>query len=299
MMSASLSFNIFSYEVKYGTLRSAPALAARSGSTSLTATSSSPSTFSIASKWFLLMRPAPARAMRNFFSVLNSGCSPQLVALLPIFRAARLTLLRILVGQTLSALAHPADSARRNADHQRVRGYVFRNDASRAHERILVESDAADDRRVGADRRSFAHERPLVFVLARDVAPRIHHVGEDHGRPAEHIVLQHHALVHRDVVLDLDVVADRHAVHHHHVLAKRAPLADDRAAEHVTEVPHLRVCSDLCSIVDVRRLVDEWLRHQTPASRGIRACHSCSESTEGARDRSARIASHAALAADS
>src|SRR4051812_23471220 len=100
----------------------------------------------MASKWFLLMRPAPARAIRKFLLSLNSGRSPQLGALLPVFGPARLALLGILVRETLAALAHPAHPARRHADHQRVRGDVPGHHAAGADKRVFVERDAADDR---------------------------------------------------------------------------------------------------------------------------------------------------------
>src|SRR3954464_2147756 len=297
-MSASLSFNIFSYDVKCGTFHSAPALAARSGSVSQTATRLSPSIWSMASKWFLLMRPAPERAIRKFFSALTSGLSPKLVTLLSVPGAASCALLWTLVGQPLAALAHPADAARRHSHHQRVGGHIPGDHAPGADERVLVERDTADHGRIRADGRALSHQRALVFVLARHVTARIDHVGEHHRRPTKHVVFEHHTLVHRDVVLNLDVVAYADAVHPYHVLSERAPLADDRAAEHVTKMPDLGVGADPRAVVDVRRLMDERLGHQTPAGLGIRVCHSCSDSTDGGRERSARIASQAALAAD-
>src|SRR6476469_5205338 len=104
------------------------------------------------------MRPAPARAIRKFFSALNSVCSPQFVTLLAVPGAARLALVGILIGQALAALAHPAHAASRHAHHQRVSGDVLRDDAAGADERVLLESHPADDRGVGADRRAFADE---------------------------------------------------------------------------------------------------------------------------------------------
>ena len=69
--AALLSASIRSYDVKCGTFHSVPARFARSGSVSHTATSSRPSILSIASKWFLLMRPHPSSAMRNVLSGLT------------------------------------------------------------------------------------------------------------------------------------------------------------------------------------------------------------------------------------
>src|SRR4051812_47205160 len=148
--SALLSFSIFSYDVKCGTPHCVPASAARFGSASHTATSSRPSIFSMASKWFLLIRPAPARAILKFCSELNSGCSPKLVSFLPVRGAARFAPLGFPVGKPFPALAHPAHPPRRDPDHQRVCGDVFGDNAARADERVLVERDSAHDCRVRA-----------------------------------------------------------------------------------------------------------------------------------------------------
>src|ERR1700680_3146141 len=261
MTSALLSFSIFSYEGGCGTCHCAPACAARSGSVSHTAASSKPSIWSMASKWFLLIRPHPTSAIRNVFSELTLGNSLQLIAFLPKPRAAHLARLGILVWKPLTTLAHPPDSAGRDANHQRVSGNIVRDHASGAYERVLLERDASHDRRIGANRRPPAHERALVLVLSGDVTTGIDDVCENHRRPAEHIVLQHYALVHRYVVLNLDVVSDPDAVHHHHILSERAPLSDHGPAEHVAEVPDLRVRADLCTLVDVGGFVNEGLGH--------------------------------------
>src|SRR5213596_2116308 len=163
--------------------------------------------------------------------------------------------------QPFAALAHPSHAARRHAHHQRVRRDVGRHDRAGADERVLAERDAAQDRGVGTDGAAPLHARGAVLVLARHVAPRVQHVGEHARRPAEHIVLQGHAFVDRDVVLDLDVVADLRAGHHHHVLAQVAALADDGARHDVAEVPDLRAAADLGSIVYIARFVDEEVRH--------------------------------------
>src|SRR5438105_3091701 len=118
-------------------------------------------------------------------------------------------------------------------------------------ERVLAERDPAQNRGVGADGAPPFDARGSVLVLARHVAPRVQHVGEHARRPAEHIVLQGHAFVDRHVVLDLDVVADPRARHHHHVLAQIAPLADDRAGHDVAKVPDLRAPADARAVVDI------------------------------------------------
>src|SRR6184192_1270956 len=77
----------------------------------------------------------------------------------------------------------------------------------------------------------------------------------------EHVVFEHHALVDRDVVLDIHVVPDARPGHHHDVLAQVAALADHGAGHDVTEVPDLRAFADPGAFVDVARLVDEVVGH--------------------------------------
>src|SRR5712664_2668701 len=159
--------------------------------------------------------------------------------------------------QSLTALAHPPHAARRHADHQAVGGHVGRDHGARADERVLAECDAANDGRVGPDGAAALHERAPVFVLARDVAARVHHVGEHAGGPAEDVVFQLDALVNRDVVLDLDVVADFRPGHHDDVLAEVAALAVHGAGHDVRKVPDLGAAADYRSVVDIAGLVCE------------------------------------------
>src|SRR5205814_1993918 len=77
-----------------------------------------------------------------------------------------------------------------------------------------------------------------------------------------HVVFEHHALVDRNVVLNLHVVADLGPGHHDDVLAQAAALPDHGARHHVTEVPDLGVPADPCARIDVARLVDEVVGHQ-------------------------------------
>ena len=104
--------------------------------------------------------------------------------------------------------AHPTLLPRRNADHQGVVGHVLRDHGPGRDEAIAAERDAADDRGVGADRRTAADQRPLVQGMPVDLGTRVGDVGQNAGGPEEDVVLDRRARVDRDVVLDLDVVAD-------------------------------------------------------------------------------------------
>src|SRR5207247_2374846 len=112
-----------------------------------------------------------------------------------------------------------------------------------------------------ADRAASLDEGLTVLVFAGDVGARVQHIGEDAGRPAEHVVFEHHTFVDRDVVLNLHVVADLCPGHHHHVLTQAAALPDHGARHHVTEVPDLGVLADPGTCIDEARLVGEVVGH--------------------------------------
>src|SRR5688572_7548612 len=204
---------------------------------------------------------APTTCIRRTAAVAAASELGDIAALAPVAPAAGRACgfpSRVVVASELEADAAPADpapDARRVAVDDRVVGHVARDDAARADDAEASERHAADDRRVGADGSAAPHERAAVLVLALDVASRVDHVREYHRGPAEHVVLEDDARVDRDVVLDLDVVADDASRRDHDVLADVAARADSRVAHHVAEVPDLRAVADLGRRVDDRRLV--------------------------------------------
>ena len=139
---------------------------------------------------------------------------------------------------------------------------------------------SADNGGVGADGRAFFHECFLITRAALGILSAGREViGENAGRPAEHIVFQFHALVEGDIVLYFAAVADFHMVADVDVLPQRAALADARAPLDVAEMPDLRGLANLNIIVDVRTFADEivFFRHHS-ASRTAVMTVSCSAS---------------------
>jgi len=157
--------------------------------------------------------------------------------------------------QPVAAIAHPADLFCRVAHHEGVARSAAGQHGSGADEGVGADGVPAHYCGVGADGGPGLHQRGPHLVHAGDVRPWIEHVGEHHGGPAKHVVFQGHALVHRDVVLDLAAVPDDRARADHHVLADAAVAADLRALEHVAEVPYLRVLTDANVLIDKARLV--------------------------------------------
>jgi len=99
---------------------------------------------------------------------------------------------------------------------------------------------AANNGSIGPDGGSFLYQRlqiasPPLGVLR----PGGQVVGEHTGGAAEHMVLQCHTFIQRNIILDLAAVADCYIVGDVHVLSERAVLADRCSALDVAEMPDL------------------------------------------------------------
>src|SRR5207248_8809780 len=88
------------------------------------------------------------------------------------------------------------------------------------------------------------------------LSPRVIDVGEDAGRSAKNPVLERHALVQTDIVLDLAVVADDDVGPNDNVLTNRAVSTDPDAREDVGEVPDTASGTDLDLVVDICRFMN-------------------------------------------
>src|SRR5438445_3277918 len=130
--------------------------------------------------------------------------------------------------QSYPALAHPSGDPGGGAQHEGVVRHVLGDHGAGADEGETPHGVTADEGRVRAERGAPAHERGAVLVLARDMATRIDHVGEHHGGTAKDVVFQDHALVHRYVVLDLDVVANDDVAGHEHIRTEATAATDPR-----------------------------------------------------------------------
>ena len=81
------------------------------------------------------------------------------------------------------------------------------------------------------------HKRPLVFELSFDLTPRINYIGEHHGRATEYVILELHACIKRNVVLDFDVVSYLHIRCHMYILSQNAISTDLGMRHDVRKVP--------------------------------------------------------------
>ena len=114
-----------------------------------------------------------------------------------------------LFGQSMPAFAHPPKTARRHAEHEGMGRHVARHHRARAYHGPLPNGMPTHDGRIGPDGRPAAYGG--LFVVGRPfriAGARGEIVREHAGGAAEHVVPQLHSFVNRDVVLDLDPVAD-------------------------------------------------------------------------------------------
>src|SRR5262249_2116374 len=134
------------------------------------------------------------------------------------------TLLRYIQPDT--ALTHPPNYPAGIPNHQCIVRYVTGDNSSGTDKRVPPYRVPANNRGIRANRRAFLYQRSLVFILARNMTPRIDHIGEHHRRSAKHIIFQHDPGVHRYVVLNFDVVSNSNLRRNHYVLADVASFAN-------------------------------------------------------------------------
>ena len=163
--------------------------------------------------------------------------------------------------KAFAALADPAYLTGRNSGHQRVVLYVSGHYRAGADKGAPADGMAAHYRAVRAERCAFAHARTRVNPVHREVRPRGVHVGEYAGRSAEYVVLQLHAFVDRDIVLDADAVAYTDVAAYIDVLSERAVGTDLGTFLDMAEMPNLGTGTYLDSVIDVAALVNVIVLH--------------------------------------
>ena len=128
----------------------------------------------------------------------------------------------------------------RHPHHQGMIRYILGDYSPTADECPSTDGYPTDDGCIGPDGSSLLYESFQIACLPlRVFCPRGKIVCENTGRPAEHMVLEGHHLVDRDVVLDLHLVAELDAPGHEHVLAEGAAAPEAGPGHDVAEVPHL------------------------------------------------------------
>ena len=114
-----------------------------------------------------------------------------------------------ILAKAFAVMAHPADAARGNPGHQGEIRHVLRHDRSGRDKSVTADGVAADDGRVRTDGGAALDQSGAELALARNRRARIDDIGEHATRATEDVILQRHAFIETDVVLNLAVVADR------------------------------------------------------------------------------------------
>ena len=170
------------------------------------------------------------------------------------------------------ACRDPSDDASRRADDECVIRYVCCHDGTCPDDRPPSEHETRHDDCAGADSGAVANEdrseRPIGWPLeravrldsARDLVVREHNV-----RPDEDAIFQPGPLVHRRVVLDLDIVTDDHVDTHEAVVPEDATSADAGLRSDLDVRPDLRSVTD----DGIRGHVGCWMDEHVAALRCI------------------------------
>jgi len=105
-----------------------------------------------------------------------------------------------------------------HSQHQRVSRHVTIHYGSRTNKSVLANSDATNNGAICAECRTTPNMSLAIFVFTSDGRARVVDIGKDHARPTKNIVFQPDGVIHRHIVLYLDVVADYNIVTNEDVL---------------------------------------------------------------------------------
>ena len=124
-----------------------------------------------------------------------------------------------IVGQTFSALAHPAGPSSGVAQHKGMVQNIVGDHSACADKAVFPYGGATDDGAVGAEGDAVFNQGGTYLIHLPNFGPGIVDIGKHHGRAAKNTVFQGDAFVNGDIVLDLTPFADGHIRTDHHVLA--------------------------------------------------------------------------------
>jgi hypothetical protein len=147
-------------------------------------------------------------------------------------------------------LAHVAHMAGWVAEPKLISADVFGNYCPRTDKGKSPDIMSTDDGGIGTDRGPLANMGMEVLIATWDGRPWVEHIGENHAGSQEHVIVAGNTAVDRDIVLDLDVVAEYHTWAHDDILAQIATFAQDGTRHNVAEVPDLATITNVAAWVD-------------------------------------------------
>src|SRR4029450_254925 len=111
---------------------------------------------------------------------------------------------------------------------------------SRANKGIPPNHRTTDNGGIGANGRPASHQGARILIVTHDLCTWGNDVCKDTRRSTEDIIFEFHPRVDRDVILNLDVIAQHHVRSHMHVLAQNTALPNARPGHHMAKMPDLR-----------------------------------------------------------
>jgi hypothetical protein len=156
-----------------------------------------------------------------------------------------------------SALAHPANSARRNTDKEAIIWNIALNYGSRTDEGVSSDSNAAYYGGVSSYCRAAFYERLSKFTFAFDESSRGIDIRKHARGAAKHLIFKHYSSVKRHVILDLTAAAHAHTRTNHAVLPNDTTLPNVSSRQDVAEVPDLCAGTDAASVIDIGAFMDK------------------------------------------
>src|SRR6185437_4473471 len=153
--------------------------------------------------------------------------------------------------------AHPSYLARRRSNHESEIRNVLGNNCSRCHERVATDGYSGNNRRIGANCASPLQMGQFVEVMPAYLGARISYVRQYTGRAEKDIIINFHTGIDRNIVLDLDVIANHGATVDIDVLANNRMLPDTGPFHHVSKMPDFCSSSDLGTLINIGGFVRE------------------------------------------
>jgi hypothetical protein len=153
---------------------------------------------------------------------------------------------------------NPSDLPTGYSHNQSVRGDIFGYYRPCSYESVFTDCITANNRGISPNGGPALDVCFHVFVLALYVAARVDNIGKYHTRPAKNIVFQDNFVVDRNVVLDLDIIAQPGSTAYIAILAKHALTSNFGPGHYMNPVPdfgsiaYLRGGFNDSGIVDVR-----------------------------------------------
>jgi hypothetical protein len=124
-----------------------------------------------------------------------------------------------------------------------------------ADKSIFPNGYPAHDCRIGADRRSALYQGIPILGRSGNFRAGIENIGKDAGGTAKDPVFEDNVIIHRNIVLDFDPIADPHAVTDKDILPKRAVFTENGTAANMGPMPYTAAGANPSPLIDDRSVV--------------------------------------------